>query len=233
VKPGVNILIGLPCYSGRLHAETAMSLVGTAQLLHRRVPHDLLIVPNLAPVAWARNVLAHAALAGGFSHLLQIDDDVSWNPEDVPWLLSHGVDLVVGACPMRGAEQTFNVHGPRRVADSPLLRCDYAGAAFMLLSRGCLVKMASNSPLTVEPTFTRMIFDTRLVDGRYLGEDVDFCLRWRDLGGTVYVDPAVALVHFAGEVALSKPYHQALADGTAGPVLPAEEAQQRQPEPAA
>jgi hypothetical protein len=224
MKSDINVLLAVPTYTARPHVACMMSLIGASQLLmQRRVRHDVRPVVGVSILALARNTLVHAALEGDFSHLLQIDDDMGFEPEAVLQLLAHGVDVVAGVCQVRGGGR-YNLHNARQVPGSPLLSCDWVGPAFLLVARRCLMRLASEAPATDIPFAPKMVFDTAIIGGQLYSEDMVFCHRWRAMGERVFVDPAVPLWHFAGNDCLGKSYAAALADGTADPVLPAEEA---------
>jgi hypothetical protein len=82
--------------------------------------------------------------------------------------------------------------------------------------------MANEAPLTDMDFAPRMVFDVASHNGTVEGEDWNFCRRWRAMGGMVHIDPGIALMHFAGEICLEKPYAAAHADGTTQPPLPPE-----------
>lgn len=50
-------------------------------------------------VTCARNMLSHLFMKGDFTHMLFIDADIVWNPDDVLKLLSHNEECVVGIYP--------------------------------------------------------------------------------------------------------------------------------------
>jgi hypothetical protein len=232
VKPDVDLLIGIPCRDYRIHAECALSLVNTVQALeHLNVSYQVQTAAGCSLVCLARNRLAHTALAGGFSYLLMVDDDIGFTPEGVLRLLFHDVDLIGGAYQARDGG-CFTAGDPRRVVGSPLLSCSWIAGGFLLVSRRCLERVAAVSPTTGIPFAPRALFATAVVDGQLEGEDMHYCRKWRALGGQVFCDPAVELTHYAGDPRHDKPYHQALLDGTADPVLPAEEAAPQRQVPA-
>jgi hypothetical protein len=84
----------------------------------------------------------------------------------------------------------------------------YAGAGFLLIKRGALERMAKEYPEThykgahntPHPNTSLnlyALFDC-MIDpetGDYLSEDYAFCKRWRDLGGTLWLDTQSRLTH--------------------------------------
>jgi hypothetical protein len=95
----------------------------------------------------------------------------------------------------------------------------YAGAGFMLIKRSVFLRMAVAYPWThygachnaASPSLSKnqyAFFDCMIEPetGDYLSEDYTFCLRWRAMGGKIWLDTQGSLIHvgpheFAGEVA--------------------------------
>jgi hypothetical protein len=44
-------------------------------------------------------------------------------------------------------------------------------------------------------TVYRHVFETKVVNGQLLGEDVMVCQKWRDMGEKVYVHPDINIAH--------------------------------------
>lgn len=84
----------------------------------------------------------------------------------------------------------------------------YAGAGFLLIRRTALLRMIAAYPhLRYEAAHTQAIPNTSphqyaLFDcmieaetGHYLSEDYTFCRRWREIGGTLWLDTKSSLIH--------------------------------------
>ncbi len=84
----------------------------------------------------------------------------------------------------------------------------YAGAGFLLIRRAALLRMMSAYPhLRFTATHTQPVpdrsphqyalFDCMIEPetGHYLSEDYTFCRRWRDIGGTLWLDTQGPLIH--------------------------------------
>ena len=74
-------------------------------------------------------------------------------------------------------------------------------SGFMRLSRACLTKMVLAHPQrrfrdTNSPAgYAHALFDNIHIGDDYWGEDFSFCKRWRDIGGTIWIDPELVLGH--------------------------------------
>jgi hypothetical protein len=64
------------------------------------------------------------------------------------------------------------------------------------MSRACIVKMWDNGQKYMDgKKELRHVFETKVIDGELVGEDVAFCHKWRELGGKVYVHPEISVSH--------------------------------------
>jgi len=174
----------------------------------------------------ARNILAHKALALGFDDVLMIDDDISWDVEDLKRLLSYpAVDPVNGKpCVYAGAPQRrtddlkFCVNldkmaerETREYGDEDKVNLWSGGAAtaFMRIPREVFDVLREEIPMQpyvyqeekdIYPYFD---YEIRTIDKgpqageyQYMGEDYLFCHRVREAGMQVYIDPKCQLSHW-------------------------------------
>lgn len=89
-----------------------------------------------------------------------------------------------------------------------LVRVKDAGTGFMMIRREAIERMMQahpelkyNNDLNLDKSideFSYALFDTMIEDSskRYLSEDYTFCRRWQNLGGEVWLDPAISLNHY-------------------------------------
>ncbi len=87
-----------------------------------------------------------------------------------------------------------------------------AGTGFLAIKRHVIDELVAAHPeLTYYPERTYQadpddpqpewaVFDTMIDGGRYLSEDYAFCRRWQALGGSVWLDPSIALDHVGTHV---------------------------------
>ncbi|MEM0935542.1 MAG: hypothetical protein AAGJ91_06515 [Pseudomonadota bacterium] len=209
-----RLLIGTHTF-GHITAPFAQSLATlTGQLGVWGVGHAVHIVQD-AFVTTGRDRLAQACLEGGFTHLLLLDADLEFKPEDVARLLAADVPLVAGVYPRKEEGSAFAVllqeagDGPMPYnRERKLLAVDGVGAGFMLIRAEVFRAMAERLPeiaylQEVEGAFHRRyaFFEQRiLANGHRISEDILFCRRWRALGGTVWVAPDLRLRHWGMQV---------------------------------
>jgi hypothetical protein len=163
---------------------------------HKKLPTELTFVVG-KPTHLARCELLATMLAGGFSHLLMVDSDMSFPHDAAVRLLERGRDLV-GTVAQGRRFGVFLIENPRPVpGEADLLEVDMTGAGLALLSRRWCLRMASEYPQPFEVT-------------PEMGEDVTAFQRWRDLGGRLFVDDAVRVTHHS-EIELSMSWAEAQA----------------------
>lgn len=153
-----------------------------------------------------RDVLTTRFLDSSASHLLFIDSDIGWKPEHAQMLLDSGKDFVSGCYPKKQADRAI----PAETFDEregDLWRAKTVPAGFLLLSRPCIERMVgAYRKLEYDTTVTRThaLWSQITEGGCSFGEDISFCLRWRAIGGDIWLHKGVKLTHY-GEFAYEFP----------------------------
>ncbi|MCS5708457.1 hypothetical protein CC99x_006000 [Candidatus Berkiella cookevillensis] len=244
-KP-IKILIATPCYQGMCHADYTLSLVKTFAYFQNKknikIAHKFILYDSLVPRA--RNYFSAMALSDKtITHLLFIDADIGWLPEDIMRLISHNKPIIGAAIAKKKyiwdklrnehvkqillddslpieeyrnriraclVEYAVNFGASREIKDG-VLEVEHIGTAFMLIQRQALEKLCQHYPelkirqsnhelLSIEAlNHFYCLFELRLQEGRYLSEDFSFCKRWNDLGGKIYADLSISLMHHGAE----------------------------------
>lgn len=161
----------------------------------------------------ARNELVAAFLASDYDDFLFIDDDMGWRPNDVVRLLASDKDLIgaVG-CKKVVRPDTDPAKWCLRTLDQPLnqdemgaIEIKAIGTGFVKISRAVFNRMIMahpewkrrgwpNMPEAVRAWYYQFFrFDPN--DPDEPGEDIEFCREWRSLGGSVWLDPTIKLIH--------------------------------------
>jgi len=161
----------------------------------------------------ARNCLiAQFHVTKEYTHILFVDDDVSWAPGAVERLVSHPVDFVLGAYPRRAEGEGYSIRtipGPVECVDPstgmphPTGIAKIAGgpAGMMRLSRRAvdILVSADRDRWYAQPKVTGgkawQIWEFDVIDHERISEDMNLCRKWRALGGDVWVDPHLTLHH--------------------------------------
>lgn len=196
-----KVLLGTPCYDGKVGVGFLHSLLGT---LHLASQNSIAIYPvqvcHDALVQRARNDLVKIALESECDDLIFMDADQEWNPEIIMRLLSHEVDVVGAPIIKKSMSITdYNVKLLPEGIPAPvnhLLRVKAVGTGCLRISKKALQTVWDMSPeYENNGTTCRMVFDVQVVDGQLISEDNIFCAKWRNTGERVWVDPALDLGH--------------------------------------
>lgn len=175
------------------------------------------------PQFHARNIAIAEFLASDCDDLFFLDDDVASGSGSMVKLLSHQVPMVAGAYPYRGDHELgFPV---RWCTDTPflfavdpvtgdpsdtgLLKIEGTGAGFLRLSRRCVEMMVAHyndarwyGAQEAPEGKCWLLFAFETIDRTLWSEDMTFFRLWREMGGTVWLDPSISFQHI-GEKAFT------------------------------
>lgn len=205
----VHLLIGSPAHDARYHDTFLVSLFQTMGLLQAHGGKCEWIQEKYnADISLARTRILDAFLRSPCTHLLMIDSDMGWGMDAVIRLFASKKDFVAVAGPKKSYPLRFAAnHVDRTGAPLPLMidvnagcaEVTEIGAAFLLINRSVAERMVRAYPelefngLTHEPEHA--LFMPMVMNHAYKAEDFAFCLRWKAIGGQVYVVPDVPLTH--------------------------------------
>jgi len=139
-----------------------------------------------------------------YDYLMWIDSDMVFNPEQFERLLSHNKDIVSGLYLMDNGKQFatvkdwdekfFEKNGyfqfltTEDIKDKKeLLEVSYAGFGFILIKKGVFESMTYPWFKPIEKRIGNMVDFTM--------EDVAFCLRAKEKGFKIYIDPLIKAGH--------------------------------------
>jgi glycosyltransferase involved in cell wall biosynthesis len=162
----------------------------------------------------ARNELVAAFLASDYDDLLFIDDDMGWHPNDVVRLLASEQEFIgaVGCKKVMCADHDpqkwclRTLPGDIRQDAMGAIEVEAVGTGFVKISRAVFARMIQahgldwkrkgwpNMPEDARAKYYRFFsFDPN--DPDEAGEDIGFCREWRRLGGSIWIDPTIKLIH--------------------------------------
>lgn len=205
----VRLLIATPAGDGRYDGLYQTALFGTIALLRQcGATVNFSEMKFCSDITLARNKMFGTFLRSDATHMLSIDSDMGWNPQDAVRLLSHGKDYVAVAGPRKVFPPSFaaqncdpNGHAMplRQEAGSGLFEISHVGMAFALVTKSWAERMATayaDLEFSGDDGRTEYgVFNPMIVKRRYMSEDYAACERWRALGGKCFVDPTVSLQH--------------------------------------
>jgi hypothetical protein len=209
---GVKLMIGTPCIDGRYESSYMISLFNTMKMMgDAGVTCQMAEEKFTADICMARAKIFSAFLRSDCTHLLTIDADMAWEPSAIIRLFHAKKDFVSVAGPKKRYPLSFAANftdangNPINLVfdqESGTMEVGEIGSAFCLISRNCAKRLADAYPelafLGVTGEKEYAVYNpivARERGGRYYSEDFAFCLRWRTIGGRVYMIPDVKLSH--------------------------------------
>jgi hypothetical protein len=195
------VMLASPSHDGRLEVWHAAALAETCKI---GIANGINVVPIYMSydslVQRARNDIFQMAVEAEVDDLFFIDTDQDWNPQDFFRMLSHDVEVVGAPVPKKSDIEMYNVKliDKFEVGDNGLCAVNGVGTGMMRIRKDALLKIWEASEEYKEPHKerpTRSVFEVKIVDGELWSEDIVFCKKWSDLGGTIYLDPLVNAAH--------------------------------------
>ena len=97
-----KFFIATPCYGGQLNEPYFRSVIKMMTFFNgHQIPLAFGTIANESLVTRARNVLVAYFLASDYTHLLFIDADIQFNPQDILALLALDKDIIGGPYPKK------------------------------------------------------------------------------------------------------------------------------------
>ncbi|CAB4190429.1 hypothetical protein UFOVP1288_62 [uncultured Caudovirales phage] len=208
---GRSLFVALPAYDFKVSLKLAISLARVAQLAPQHgINIQIGSVCGCSVVSRARNLLVKDFLESSCTDLLFVDSDINFEPEDVFRLMAWATDPrkgVVAGVPRTRSENTVYITDLDYDEDNQLtmngmglVRARRVATAFMLVRREVFDTLTNAHP---EWTYQdkrseraiSAVFDFKLTEEGYMGEDFLFCDRAREHGFEVWIDPTIKLGH--------------------------------------
>jgi len=144
-----------------------------------------------------------------FTHMIFIDADIVWDPQQILMLLSHNLECVIGCYPNKkyywnNSKLTLNnssvIAKPSVTKNDFLIKLKYAATGFMLLKKSALLKIQNDIQTFKLPSGETQqnvynYFDCNVVDNDYLTEDYYFSYLLNKNGGEIFADNRINLQH--------------------------------------
>lgn len=203
-----QVIFATPTLSHAVSIEYHQSMLVAALLLQQRgIGQGWHIVGGDQFIWKARNRLVTEILSEfpDATDIFMIDDDVGFPPSKVLEFINRPEPVLAGVYPKKNQHNEFPVEldlsNGRIVERDGLYRAVTIPAGFLRIKRDVLEQLAALAPKYAEPDNSgtwherAYIFEAGVVNGKVLTEDAIFCQKWRDLGGEIWVDPAIAFSH--------------------------------------
>lgn len=200
----------IPCYGGQLTSATFVSFVSLTKKCMQKGLRFTLNTFADSLVTRARNNLVASMMSNPLStHLMFIDGDIRFNPDDIFKLLEYDFDVSGGLCPRKQLPIKYVLnHAPKPKKIGSCIEVRHLGTGFMLIKRNVFERLFEVMPHLKIKThaedrfpndeFYYALFDTALdANGYYLSEDWTFCDMVRSkLGISIWADTSMILDHF-------------------------------------
>lgn len=222
-----SVYIGTPVTRDLVTTGYCATVAGIVAVLTQQGINSALNCLPGHDVSQQRDVLADQFLKTDLSHLLMIDDDMSFDASAVLRLLAAKKDVIGIPSPLRAYRldilsqlikggfvpeaamslaHSFNMDiSEATTITEGAFRVDTIGFGIMMVSRECLVRMREKGNLpryftkpSPEPV-TGFFGRLDLPSGERVPEDYSFCMRWREMGGEVWALADVMVGHVGAE----------------------------------
>jgi hypothetical protein len=197
---GRKVLLAVPTYDDPSVALTFALARSREALSASGIQSALLILQGNCHVDDARNSIVRDFLESDCTDLVFLDSDVTWEPKDLVQLCSRDQDIVGGVYPYRregGENMPVRLMEGGEVHDG-LREVEGLPTGFMKIRRHVLETMAAEAPWYFDKIYpTALVFNRSQPDEHHArwGGDLDFCRRWREMGGKIYAEDEIRLGH--------------------------------------
>jgi len=205
----MHLHILIPCYGGQLSEIAFTSFVRfvvKAREWGLEWSLDTLVNESLIPRG--RNALVARAMTNPLAtHLLFLDADIGFDPENIMMLAEEDVDIIGGGYPKKSLPIDYVINPLRDgISDDNKAEVERIGTGFLLVKRSVFETLALAMPelkyvddCGLDPSLNKYLyayFECGLFGQKvYMSEDWLFCNRWRSLGGKIFISKRFALTH--------------------------------------
>jgi len=207
--PVSGIMVGTPMYGGLCHDAYLLGMLDLQRLCHElRIPLATHTIRNESLIHRARNRILRDFADSTCSHLIFIDADIGFDGRDVLRLLAHDRKMA-GATYAKKNRDRYDpalvpLPGPSQVTDGELIEVSCLPGGFLVIHRDVIHQLTGAHRNAWywdhHGDHRRQIHDLTACyidpDSRVMwSEDYALCMRWRALGGQVWLDPNIQLTH--------------------------------------
>jgi len=201
----------VPCYGGMLNECFFISMLkfmAAANRLGLQFTVDTMVNESLIPRGRNSLVAKFLAFEPKSTHLMFIDSDIGFEPEEIIKLMLSNKDVAGGLYPKKALPIQYVVNKvPNSVKEGNLVEVANLGTGFMMINREVIETIIRAKPelhyqdaIGLDEKYSPYkyaLFDTLIdpVTKEYLSEDYYFCKLWREMGGKIWADLTIKLDH--------------------------------------
>lgn len=199
---GQKVMLATPSYDAPAASYTYSIARSREALTEAGIASAYLLLSGHCHVDDSRNAIVRHFLESNCTELVFLDADVDWEPKSLVQLCQRDCDVVGGVYPYRrdgSEEMPVRIMTGAKPVDG-LLEVDGLPTGFLRIKRHVLETMASLAPKYFDKIYeTALVFDrpTPGEDKTRWGGDIDFCNRWKAIGGKLFADCELRLGHSA------------------------------------
>ena len=207
-----KVFLATPCYGAPASEYVAALFESVSALASADIDAALEIYVGHCHVDDSRNRLVRDFLETDCTDLVFLDADVGWRAADLVRLLGHMRDIVGGTYPLKKDEEDYPLRlleaagAPVCYDEAGLVEVESLPTGFLRMRRPVLETMDSHAPHFEDKDhqpgqrMVPIIFERGLMGGVRRSGDYQYCAKWRDMGGKLYLDPACAFTHVGEKV---------------------------------
>lgn len=217
-----TILFLLPCYGGQVTESCFFSFMQFARVAESYgIEYTIATHTHTSLISLGRSMMLSQAIkeCKDWTHVMWIDADIEWQPEDLLTLIAEDKDIIGGPYPCKSFplnDTSANKPIKGGIETEHLVETYYIATGFMLVKRHVCeamikhyhdeLKFRYTSSKEVDYKFVDLfspIIDTDN-DDLYLSEDYSFCKRAVDIGFKTFMSKRINLGHSMGSTLFSK-----------------------------
>jgi hypothetical protein len=203
-KGGRHVVFCIPIVN-RPYAQTVAALEASLPLIEAAgYTHGMAQILDMPYISAARATMLRSALDAKADHIVFIDYDVSWRPEDMLKLLQTEGDVVAGTYRCKiddeqymGTWETDDEHRPILREDG-CIKAKLVPAGFLRITKEAVdAFMLAYPDLCYGPQYHLSVdlFNHGVHNRIWWGEDYSFARRWRDKCGDIWLVPDLSIDH--------------------------------------
>lgn len=186
------ICVATPLYGNMVHR---LYVDGLAETRDRYAGRFARVFRNGSYLPRLRDALINDFLRSNAQYMLCVDADIGWTADDVEALIATDKWFIGGCYPLKNDTGHVPV---RLIDDAPpegqLRKAQYVPAGFLLLHRAAVAAMVDHyRSEQYDSLYGKLTALWKPIGAN--GEDVSFCLRWREMGGDCWLHTGVRLQH--------------------------------------
>lgn len=204
-KSDQKIFLATPAYNDVSGGYAYSMLALGSELQNKGIEFCAEIYTGNCHVDDSRNRLVRDFLETDCTDLIFLDSDMRFNSTDLLRLIKFNRDVVGGTYPLKQDVESYPIRhlaGKEDLTEDGLYEVEGAPTGFLRIRRDVLQMLSvisSKFPASddwKDRLQIPLIFERLYQNGTRWGGDYAFCLKWRAIGGRVFIDPCGRFEHF-------------------------------------